>query len=146
MTRGGSTRYAAGVSAGVSCETAIDLGSGYYSSPSTFYNSKTDFVSNCMGGYRDAIFYYSLPAGATITFDPPPTSPSFPYLHTVHEIRSGGSCPGTTQGACAGSSSTISFTNAESTSVDVYYIQTGFSDSEDWVKVAWTVSGTLAVA
>jgi len=119
--------------AGGTCGTAINLASYYYPGILGAWSSdKTNFLTSCGSGY-DAVFYYSLAAGATIAFDPPST-----YYHNTHEIRYGGSCPGTSQSACAYASSRVSYRNTGSTSVDVYYIQSGFSSTDSALNVVWT--------
>jgi hypothetical protein len=124
--------------AGITCGTAINLAG--YSSPISNEGSsgKTNFISSCDGGL-DAVFYYSLPAGLTISFEPPST-----YSHAYHEIRYDGSCPGSTSGGsgCDYASNTVSFQNFRSSSMDVYYHQTGFSTADDYLNVQWTVSGS----
>jgi hypothetical protein len=82
------------------------------------------------------VFFYTLPVGATIRFQTPST-----YSHAYHEIRYDGSCPGSTQAQCSSASSDMSLQNTRSSSVDVYYIQSGFSTADDYLNVQWTVSG-----
>jgi hypothetical protein len=96
---------------------------------------KTNFLYSCGSGF-DAVFFYTLPVGATIRFQTPST-----YSHAYHEIRYDGSCPGSTQAQCSSASSDMSLQNTRSSSVDVYYIQSGFTSADDYLNVQWTVSG-----
>ena len=127
--------------AGISCATAINLAD--YSSPIINMASsfKTNFQNTCGQGF-DAVYYYSLPGAtnATIRFYAPSTT----YYHTDHEIRyqraSGGSCPGDTSIRCSSASSWVGLTNIGSTSLDVYYIQSGFTSANSDLNVQWTVT------
>ncbi|MCF8368918.1 MAG: S8 family serine peptidase [Bacteroidales bacterium] len=125
---------------GEDCASAQDLAS--LTSP---YNATTsgyadDFSFCGMGASPDRIFYIDVPNGQGIEI-----WQSFNDFNSVHTLRHGGSCPGTTEIGCIDDDdyTPINWTNLSGTEERVWFIVGGNSTSSGDFTLEWTFTDPI---
>jgi hypothetical protein len=120
--------------------SAVDLAD--YRSP---YTTSTSLASNVFNpscgagnaGAKDIIFTIAVPPGATVTF-----AQSSNNYDSVHELRYGGTCPGSNYVQCVDDPdlTAVSWTNNASSAQPVYYVQSGYYTFEGSFTLTWEVT------